>query len=56
MKKIDKIRKRLQEIDDNIWIIDMIDRWDEESSKRFEELKEEKKKLLLEMEELKNGK
>ncbi len=51
MKKLE-IEKRLEEIEDHIFLIEMIDRWTTEDDKCFCRLVEERNDLLSQLERL----
>jgi hypothetical protein len=58
MVEIEKLKKKIEELENHIFIIDMIDKWTKENEKKYEELQEQlqKAKLLLAEELLKDVK
>lgn len=50
----DLLEKRLELLKTNLFLIDMIDRWSEEDSKRYDELSKEIKEIENEIERMKN--
>ena len=58
MIEIEKLKKKIEELENHIFIIDMIDKWTKENEKKYEELQEQlqKAKLLLAEELLKDVK
>ena len=54
MKTKEEIIKRLEEIDDCIWTIDMIDHWQLEDRAAYDRLVKEKKELEKELEKIEN--
>lgn len=50
----EEIIKRLKKIDDCLWNIDMIDRWQPEDKEAYERLSKEKKELQKELEIIEN--
>lgn len=51
----DLLETRLELLKTNLFLIDMIDRWSEEDSKRYDELSKEIKEVENEIEKLKEG-
>lgn len=51
----DLLETRLELLKTNLFLIDMIDRWSEEDSKRYDELSKEIKEVENEIEKLKKG-
>lgn len=54
MKTKDEILKRIAEINDSLFMIDMVDRWQENDNLAYERLTKEKKELEIELEKLEN--
>ena len=54
--KIEKLKKRIEELENHIFIIDMVDHWTSKQSDMYDELQEKltKAKLLLTKELLKD--
>lgn len=54
MKTKEEILQRLDEIENDLFRIDMIDHWEDNTSKKYVELKREKVELELELEKIEN--
>lgn len=54
MKTKEEILQRLEEIKDNLFLIDMLDHWEESTRNRYDELIKEEKTLKKELEIIEN--
>lgn len=54
MKTKEDILKELQEVEEHIFLIDMVDRWQDGEAKVWEELNQKKQKLKEELEIIEN--
>ena len=54
MNTKEEILKRLSEVNDNIFLLDMLDHWTSKEGKRFDVLWEEKQRLEKELEKIEN--
>ena len=52
MKTKEEILKRIAEINDSLFMIDMVEHWQEEDSNAYERLSKEKEELEKELEKL----
>ena len=54
MKTEEEIKWEILDINDQLFLIDMVDHWEEQDRKSWEELTERKKKLEKELEKIEN--
>ena len=54
MKTKEELLEQLEKIEDNLFLIDMIDHWEESTRKRYDELIKEEKTLKKELEIIEN--